>query len=788
MIQLLKKKSTKKNYQDILIQYLNKLNNSNSKIDVMAKKMKISFFNCISDLVLNKNDELKYLILYFEEKRKKNLVEKYYNVWKNIAISAKCENLIKKYEIENNNKIIYRTNKFYNLNDKKQMSLIEIKKYIIDYDEEINSKEKNNISEKNIIIEEEKQNIEKNIKYNIKSDNFINNRDITNKVIDDKHSLNQITKRSKTDEDYEKVLKYRENFEEMEEEYRIKYLLSSKSYINDNDADNIINIKKSINKAIKNTRNYINKIDEYETNKKSKEILDSNEKNNINTIICNSLEKLNHNINSTNTNENFSNKKYFINNDLKIEKINTKVINNFNIKLESLSQKGNINSKDKLYSITSVNEFSFAPISSSHNKDKNIINNKKNLNKNKKLEKIISIKDLNESEKSDNNIYDKYQQLLNNNIFDERLINEEMIQKFLENKKNESIFHYYKSKNLYPNKTINSYNYKEKYLGITLGGTKRKKQSKSNNNILKSENSLDININKSDEEIINKSNNTTLKKDNSNFITINKINNMLEEMFDEEKNKKLKGSISQTDNINNHKINLKKDLVKKNNNIIINNDNNNKIKSIKSYYISNNNNFTHFNKQSCLNVEKNNKIKKDELTKNKNNKFQVNIKGNDKKYLLNINSNYFTGNNTTKNSSNLISKKSSFKSNLSTMSFNQRQEFFKNKKGLDMQKIKSTLTNIENNIYTFVPQTNKARNNLSKGKRSKSSTKMINYNISKEETKNKINYEYLNELYLDYKKRNFRLKKLREENDKEDGISFVPNIYKNNKWDKVDKH
>ena len=371
MIQLLKKKSTKKNYQDILIQYLNKLNNSNSKIDVMAKKMKISFFNCISDLVLNKNDELKYLILYFEEKRKKNLVEKYYNVWKNIAISAKCENLIKKYEIENNNKIIYRTNKFYNLNDKKQMSLIEIKKYIIDYDEEINSKEKNNISEKNVIIEEEKQNIEKNIKYNIKSDNFINNRDITNKVIDDKHSLNQITKRSKTDEDYEKVLKYRENFEEMEEEYRIKYLLSSKSYINDNDADNIINIKKSINKAIKNTRNYINKIDEYETNKKSKEILDSNEKNNINTIICNSLEKLNHNINSTNTNENFSNKKYFINNDLKIEKINTKVINNFNIKLESLSQKGNINSKDKLYSITSVNEFSFAPISSSHNKDKN---------------------------------------------------------------------------------------------------------------------------------------------------------------------------------------------------------------------------------------------------------------------------------------------------------------------------------------------------------------------------------------------------------------------------------
>ena len=781
MIQLLKKKSTKKNYQDILIQYLNKLNNSNSKIDVIAKKIKIAFFNCISDLVLNKNDELKYLILYFEEKHKKNLIEKYFKTWKNKVLSAKNEKHINEYNIESNNNIIYNNNEFYNNVDKKQKSLIEIKKYIIDYDEETNNKDK--------IIEKEKQNIDNNIKFNMNSDIFINNIDKINRSIDDKHSLKQNTKRSKTDE---KEQKFREKFKEMEEEYRIKYLISSKSNINDNDANNIINVKKSINKAIKNTRNYINKIDEYETSKKSKEKLDTIDKNNINVMIYDSLDKLNHNINNQNISESSSNKKYFINNDLKIEKINTKVINNFNIKLEPLSQKGNKNSRDKLYSITSVNEFSFAPISSSHKNDKNnIINNKKNLlnsNNNKKLEKIQSINNLIEVNKSDNNIFDKYQQLLNNKIFDERLINEEMIQRFLENKKNESIFHCYNKKNLHSNKTINSYNYKEKYLGITLGGTKRKKQSKSNNNILKSENSLDININKSDEEIINKSNNTTLKKDNSNFITINKINNMLEEMFDEEKNKKLKGSISQTDNINNHKINLKKDLVKKNNNIIINNDNNNKIKSIKSYYISNNNNFTHFNKQSCLNVEKNNKIKKDELTKNKNNKFQVNIKGNDKKYLLNINSNYFTGNNTTKNSSNLISKKSSFKSNLSTMSFNQRQEFFKNKKGLDMQKIKSTLTNIENNIYTFVPQTNKARNNLSKGKRSKSSTKMINYNISKEETKNKINYEYLNELYLDYKKRNFRLKKLREENDKEDGISFVPNIYKNNKWDKVDKH
>ena len=175
MVQLLKKKSTKKNYQDILIQYLNKLKNSNSKIDVIAKKIKIAFFNSISDLVLNKTDELKYLILYFEEKHKKNLLEHHFNKWKNKVLSAKIKKHINEYNIEKNNNIIYRNNEFYNNADKKQKSLIEIKKYIIDFDEEINSKDK--------IIKTEKQNIENTIKFNMKSDTFLYNKDIFIKFI-----------------------------------------------------------------------------------------------------------------------------------------------------------------------------------------------------------------------------------------------------------------------------------------------------------------------------------------------------------------------------------------------------------------------------------------------------------------------------------------------------------------------------------------------------------------------------------------------------------------------------
>ena len=509
---------------------------------------------------------------------------------------------------------------------------------------------------------------------------------------------------------------------------------------------------------------------------------------NINVMIFDSLEQINKNIhkskstsNLNNINKDFSNKKYFINNDMKIEKINTKVINNFNIKLEALSQTGNRNNRDKLYYVSNVNEFSFAPVSSSHNNDKNnhIINK---INKNKKSEKILSIKDLSESDKNDNNNYipkEKDNKLFNNKINEilkERLINEEMIQSFLRNQKNEGIFQNYKIKKADSDKIINSYNYKNKYLGHTLGGVKRRRQFRSNSNILKSDHSIEIYINKSDDETINKSNITSLKKDNSNFLTINKINSMLEEMFTEEKIKKPGFNISNTEN---NSFNISSLT---NNNKSINYHERNQIKKNK---ITNMLNYSNFNKRSSLNTKQNNN-KNELVEKNKNKIFDVNIKGNNKKYILNSNK-YFTCKNISKNSSSLISKKNSLKLNipLSNMTFNERLEFFKNKKGSDIQKIKSHINTIENDIYTFCPKTNKIIDTVPKEKKYKSLNKKLNNNSnSKENIRNKINYDYLNGLYLDYKKRKVRLKKLREENDKEDGISFIPSICKNSRWDK----
>ena len=808
-LQLLKQKNVKKNYQDILIQYLNSLKNSNLIIDNVAKNIKNAFFNCVNDLVLNKSDELKYIIIYLDEKYKKKKKEKYFNIWKNTTLGASNNN-IKKNEIEiTNNDTIYRNKgikNIFDINKQKHFSieenikqknydtenlLKEMKKYIIDYDDDMINKEKDNNLEniilikdlnKNDILEEEKLNIEKNIDFNMKSSASRNNNNYINS-----DSSNKKNKRAKTDDDSEKIQKYRKKFKELEEEYRIKYLLSSKSYINDSEAQNIINIKESINKAVNNTRNNINKIDEYEYSKKineSNKKLNKNKQNeDIQVMIFDSLEKIEPNIN--NFDPNLNNKKdsiknkYFINNDLKIEKVNTKVINNFNIKLENYSQKGNRNSNDRLYLVSNVNEFSFAPKSSSHNNDKNNNINKKinnDINENKKLEHISSLKDLNESSESNNNI--DILKKLNNIMFEERLINEEMIQKFLKNKKNEGIFQDYKSKNSSSNKTINSYNYKNKYLGYTLGGIKRKRQVNSSSNILKSDHSFNINLNKSEEEIINKSNITTLKKDNSNFLTINKINNMLEEMFNEENNKKLRINISQTEN---NSINMNHKNKKKN--VFHKQKNNNAVKQIKKNYIPNKiNEYTNFNKPKY-------KINRDKLYEknpNKNQKpkkFKVNIKGNDKKYILNTINN--TENNSSKNSLNKIPNNNLLELNipLSTMTFDERLEFFKNKKGSDIQKIKSTLLNKESNIYTFYPKTNK----VSFEKRNKSYSKVINYENSKENCKTKINYDYLNGLYLDYKKRNLRLKKLREENDKEDGISFNPFLYKNRRWDNSEK-
>ena len=167
----------------------------------------------------------------------------------------------------------------------------------------------------------------------------------------------------------------------------------------------------------------------------------------------------------------------------------------------------------------------------------------------------------------------------------------------------------------------------------------------------------------------------------------------------------------------------------------------------------------------------------DYLFNNKTNENRQILNNKEREYLIN---------------SNKIRAKTCFSENknknsmnypLSTMNFNQRLKHFAGKKMFDLEKIKNNLINKEEDIYTFYPRTNK---NIINGK--KDIVKNVNnkYNCKNKNTnyrnkrKTKLNYKRLNELYLDYKERKARIKKLEKENDIKDGISFNPYIITHN--------
>ena len=329
--------------------------------------MKTAFFNNMSDLILNKKDELKYLILYLDEKYKRDIIFRYLNIWKKNIFGGKIK--------ENIDKIDKRDELKDNIEENE-----DIKKYIIDFDEEDISKDENNKE----LNENENQNTEQILQFNDENNILKNNINIKNNMQKD---FLKNSEKIKSEDKNEKS----KTFAELEEEYRIKYLLSSKYNINENDAQNIITIKESINTAVNNTRNNIQKIDENESSNKND--INNNEKAKIeiqnisNNKIIKNIEPENNKVNNNNNSkDDINNKKYFINNELKIEKVNSKVINNFNIKFETLSQKNNKNNQAKFCMVSNVNEFSFAPVSSSHH------NNDKNTNEN--FETSENLKDL----------------------------------------------------------------------------------------------------------------------------------------------------------------------------------------------------------------------------------------------------------------------------------------------------------------------------------------------------------------------------------------------------------
>ena len=164
----LSKKRKKKNYQEILYEYLKMLLSSKNILKLISKEIKATFFKNMNDVMVNKHDELKYLILTKENNRNYKIKSNYFQKWKKLS---GIDNSIKEmYEFDINNKIDYNLYKSMNsLSGYPKLNTINIKyrkNSLHRYDNEDELNEINEISNDNIPL---------NPKINININNVQNN-------------------------------------------------------------------------------------------------------------------------------------------------------------------------------------------------------------------------------------------------------------------------------------------------------------------------------------------------------------------------------------------------------------------------------------------------------------------------------------------------------------------------------------------------------------------------------------------------------------------------------------
>ena len=841
-----------KNNQDELfvIEINNKISNEVQDNNLTISK---NIENKIENNLSNKNDINK------EKRENENICQPYEEYEEEGE-----ENLIIDYDDETNSH--QPENKSFD-SHKNKISLDQGNKLDIKIDLVKNN---NNIKENSINIENNKEKEEKIIYNKINSYKSSNiKKDLSNKYKKFNNKSQKIEKKLDFDIIENDIIdKVGKTFSEFEEENRINYLLSSKNNFNEKDAQNLLDLKKVINDAIKKTKNNIQKINNYENN-----IIKSNKRNNNNNI-NHKIEKLkieevehitldyssfNKSKNNINKPINVENINLIGNKDNKDNKDNKFVIqkiiidpfnNNYKMEITSSNKKNEINNIEK-FGIFYNKEFSFAPPeSSSHNKEKEIVVKSKNIiinnnyvdivnkNGNKEFEEMS--KELNEISNSQGNIINKKYFInnqikkeaknINNNVINinsfqncDRLINEEMIRNFLNNHKNERILQMYNTtpisnpnnnqdKSLKKNNKDNYY-YKNKYLGYTLEGSNRNKDTKnvsypnSNKNKI---NNIIFNDNKEINEDLNKIKINQNKENDNNISGLNNLCNMLNDLFYEDKIKKnLKNIDAEYKNKKNDntKISLHKNIKTEQNDIKQKlthlNNNRNKGKEMSrtnsntldfsNININNDINYydeeilQNFNEQSIFNtknnISQNKKSLDNEILKTSNYKSKS-IHYQNRKYTSN-NKGVLGYLGFGKKIISQQNNKNKINFPLAKMNFNQRLKHFTNKKVFDLKKIKNDIINIEEDIYTFYPITNKNIQRINYENR-KNITK-INRNIDNNR-KTKINYKRINELYMDYKERDLKIKKIAKENDIKNGISFNPYFCSNKYWKNKSKN
>ena len=782
MIPFVTKKRKKKNYQEILSEYLNHLASAGNKLNSVSKEMKSQFFMNMNDMILNKNDELKYLILMREEFYKYKLKMYYFRKWRSRALynhdlideenpfingaeenyqnfknlnymqqggllnsnNNTINNSLKNSSIldgkigNNPNLLIFddeeKKNKEIKLED--SIKVLGVQKNINDalYNTSDIFKKYNNINNINNnkdSNENDKENQFNNILNNIErmKKNALYGDGLTNNKINGKNEKNEKKEKNKKNEKKEK----NKNIENDDYEYNIQNfndLLINKK--NDNSKNiqkknNLLSIKsqKRDGKSYKNKGEHVHKKSDIKNNEKDKSKSKSKSKKKFDPK---ELYKYKIKENDNNEEEKYRNSKYistkykdYLHSGEKIfntKKSNSKQTKKLNDLYKEI-QKNLESDENLLRRLELKRDISNQNIHSNKNRSRS---------KNKSSISLDRIKNNNnENNVNKRNNLRKYFKYDNTKNFEENLLQNGFFSG--KNNKNENNDENEKEEESnvesYP-ENIREIIEKYKRKDENVSYTKEKKKIK-NYDYIKKEKASDYAIDDENNYDSYYQNNIKPKRDENDY------DEDYEELFHPKKNNLRDNNILtqfNTSECSNSIYNVLNNLDEYDN--LINN----------------------------LNQPKYNRINKRKIIRNPKKS---------KKPIVNYN---LIENSISNNSSYILAPMKDIP--ITNISFRARMKYFSDKKQKNLEKMIKAKKEEEKQIYTFKPKTGENRLNVIKY------DNYVNTEISNNK-KRMPDYNRINNLYLDYKEKKIKMDALTKEYYKKAGISFTPRINDQNK-------
>ena len=740
LIPFVTKKRQKKNYQEILSEYLNHLSSAGNKLNSVSKEMKSQFFMDMNDMVLNKNDELKYLILMREEYFKYKLKIYFFRKWKSKALYN--HDLLDEDDPFQNNDIENYQN-FKNMNFMVQGGTINSKHSLNNSlkrsgNENFKSRIGNN---PNLLIfdDEEKNN---NKKEEIKLEDSIKVLDLHKNINDALSNTNDVFSKFNT--------------------------INSKDENNNNNNDETNNDNKN-----DQFNNILNSLQKLKINAINGEFNGEDNKNNDINDIENKKDLLSSKNNKL-SGKRYNNKgeKEFKNNEENNEIKKSKDKNNKNFDLKKLykyKQKYNYEEDEEKYLNSKYISTKYKDYLHSGNKLFNAKNSKS---------------------KEKNKLNDLYKKIQKNLEQDEDLLKRLELKREKSNQKIKGDKSRSKSKNRMDKnyKKANKNNYEiQKKIFMDYDNTKNFEENlirngffsggnKKNENIENEENNEEDLYPEKIKEIISKYQNNDVNNHNhnhkeendyENYDYIKKVkakdleqyNNYANNFFQNNKNIKSKRDENDYDEDYDeifHPKNIKRN----------NNDDNQLNQSDYSNSVYNilNNLDNYDNLLTDINEPKFNKIIKNRITTRNPKK--------EKKEKKSFLDNDFFENSRINNTSYILAPMKGVP--ITNISFRARMKYFSDKKQKNLEKMIKAKKDEEKQLYTFQPKTGENRLNV---------IKYDNYvnKININNKKRMPDYNRINNLYLDYKDRKNKLDELTKEYYKKAGISFTPLINDKNK-------